>query len=457
MRGIKFYIVSFVMLCLVLQAQNRFEFDYARFYNPADSSGYLELYYSFYHPQLKTVNDGSGLIKQGELAVKIIDIINNETIVDNNWQLDIPVSASEESQSNLLVGQLDFPLEYSNYQIDISARDLNNNAFNETSSFELIFSPFSEAELVVSDIQLAAGIVTQSTNEESIFYKNSLEVTPNPSLVYGDLHPVLFFYSEIYGLQSENFENCLIEQKLIDPNNAVAFNKSRIVIGKNPAVVEAGAIRVNELNSGVYTLIVSVKDNENRISANSAKRVYIYNRDLVDTSTDFLAATLTPLESELMMMSEDEIDFMFETAQYIATETEKTQWKKLTEIDSKRQFLGAFWQKRDTDTKTPINEYKRDYYERVNYANKNYGNLSRPEGWKTDRGRVYIMYGAPGEIERFQNEYYSKPYEIWQYYDLEGGVIFLFADEQGLNIYRLVHSTKRGEINNYREYLKYVQ
>jgi len=457
MRGMKYYIILFFMLGFLIQAQNRFEFDYARFYNPADSSGYLELYYSFYRPHLLTVNFEEELVKQGKLSIKIVDLDNDMVVVDNDWLMDIPVSEVEQTTNNLLVGQMDFPLEFGNYKVNISASDINNPEFEESSSFELLFSPFSETDLVVSDIQLATAIVTQSTNEESIFYKNSLEVTPNPSLVYGDSNPVLFFYSEIYGLQNEVLEDCIIEQKLLGPDNSIIYEKSRVISGKNPAVVEAGAIKVNQFNSGIYTLIISVKDSDNRISANSAKRVYVYNRDLIDTSTDFASSALTPLESELMMMSEDEIEFMFETARYIATETEKSQWKKLSEIDAKRQFLTAFWQKRDTDTKTPVNEFKRDYYERVNYANKNFSNLSRSEGWKTDRGRVYIMYGAPGEIERFQNEYYSMPYEIWQYYDLEGGVIFLFADEQGLNIYRLVHSTKRGEINNYREYLKYVQ
>ena len=193
------------------------------------------------------------------------------------------------------------------------------------------------------------------------------------------------------------------------------------------------------------------------MAVNSAKKVYIYNKSLVNQSTTFEETVSSPLESELMILSEDELNHMFEYAVYIATEDEKTQWSKLKEVEGKRRFLLNFWDKRDYDSVTPINEFKRDYYQRVNYANDHFGNVSRREGWKTDRGRVYITYGQPSLIERFQNEYYSEPYEIWNYDALENGVIFLFADEQGLNIYRLVHSTKKGEIYNYTQYQKYVQ
>ena len=453
MRGFRFYIfLSFFLSCTIF-SQNKFEFDYARFYSPQDSTGYIELYYSFDKSALKTVETGTQVVKQGELGVKIVDVITNDIAVDNSWRFDI----NQDEENKLLVGVLEFPLNYSKYLVEITADDINNSDYRGTSTFELNFTPFSSTGIMLSDIELATSILPQSQNPESIFYKNSIEVTPNPSLIYGDSNPVIFFYTEVYGLNEKAASSYSIEQKVYDVNNKVVFEKQRNVSGENSSVVEVGAISVNKYTSGIYTLVVSVKDNTNLFSANSSKKVYVYNHELVDQSTDFEKTNISPLESELMMMGEDELNYMFETAKYIAKEFEKDQWNKLHDVNSKRAFLSKFWEKKDTDPTTKLNEYKRDYYDRVNYANKNFSNLSRGEGWKTDRGRVYITYGEPGEIERFQNEYYSKPYEIWQYYDLEGGVIFLFADEEGLNIYRLVHSTKKGEIYNYNNYLKYVQ
>ncbi len=450
-------IILIVFSTSMIFGQNRFEFDYARFYNPADSTGYLELYYSFYRPALKTVEVNNTKVKQGKLSVKIFDTITQEMVVDEDWQLDIPLNNQNDNNNKLMVGLLEFPLEFSNYRIDLDARDQNSEDFEETSSFELIFKPLVKDGLTVSDIELASGIVTQSQEKQSLFYKNSIEVIPNPSLIYGDTNPVIFFYAEVYGLKSSDNENYTIEQQLFNSNNKVVHKKVREVSGDNSSVVEIGAIKANELNSGIYTLVVSIKDAEKRKTASSAKRVYIYNKDLVTKETSFSESATQSLDSEFMIMSEDEINYMWETAKYIATEMEKTNWEKLKTLDAKRAFLSKFWQRRDNDKSDDINQVKKEYYERVRYANEHYGNLSRREGWKTDRGRILLQYGVPDEIEKFQNESYSKPYEIWSYRNIEGGVIFLFADEEGLNIYRLVHSTKRGEIYNYREYQKYVR
>lgn len=452
----KFYFISlFILLNSIIFSQNKFEYDYARFYGYADSTGYIELYYSFFQPALETVDLEGAEVNQGKLNVAITNSTNNEKVIDKNWQFDIPVADGSVNES--LTGVLRFKLNYGVYNVNLEAGDINNPKFQENYSFDVTLTPKEDNNISISDIQLASGIKQDSQNKESIFYKNTLEVTPNPSLIFGDNNPVLFFYSEVYGLNDAGYDEYFIIQKLIDGNNEVKYEKSRSVTDPFPSIVEVGAIKVNDLTSGVYTLIVSVKDSENHISANSAKRVYVYNRALIDKSTSFTETNSTPLESELMILSEDELNYLFETAEYIATEAEKDQWEKIKEVDAKKRFLANFWKKRDTDVSTSFNENKRDYYERVNYANEHFGNVSRREGWKTDRGRVYITYGKPSLIERFQNEYYSKPYEIWTYEGIESGVIFLFADEDGLNIYRLVHSTKKGEIYNYREYQKYVQ
>ncbi|UCH65583.1 MAG: GWxTD domain-containing protein, partial [Ignavibacterium sp.] len=62
--------------------------------------------------------------------------------------------------------------------------------------------------------------------------------------------------------------------------------------------------------------------------------------------------------------------------------------------------------------------------------------------------RVYLIYGEPSEIDRYPNQTDSRPYEIWSYQDIEGGVIFIFADLTGFSDYLLIHSTKRGELRD---------
>ena len=146
-------------------------------------------------------------------------------------------------------------------------------------------------------------------------------------------------------------------------------------------------------------------------------------------------------------MSEEELDDIWAKSKYKALPQEIKSFAKIKGVDSKRQFLYEFWKSRDKDISTPQNETFREYLIRIDESNKRFGSLGRT-GWKTDRGRVYIIYGEPSEIERFPNQMDKKPYEIWHYNDIEGGIIFVFADLAGFSDYMLIHSTMRGELKD---------
>jgi hypothetical protein len=70
------------------------------------------------------------------------------------------------------------------------------------------------------------------------------------------------------------------------------------------------------------------------------------------------------------------------------------------------------------------------------------------KGYRTDRGRVYIVYGAPDDVERHPNESESRSYEIWTYNNVQGGVIFVFLQRDVSGDYELVHSTHRSELHD---------
>ncbi|MCD6594173.1 GWxTD domain-containing protein [bacterium] len=110
--------------------------------------------------------------------------------------------------------------------------------------------------------------------------------------------------------------------------------------------------------------------------------------------------------------------------------------KKLENADSTERdsLWDEFWTKRDLSPNTELNEAKEEFFRRVQYANEHFGTTSK-QGWKTDRGRTYITYGQPNEIERhpFEIDYYS--YEVWYYYSLN--LTLVFVDQIGDGDYRL--------------------
>ena len=125
----------------------------------------------------------------------------------------------------------------------------------------------------------------------------------------------------------------------------------------------------------------------------------------------------------------DEMDYMKEGK----TEQEKT-----------KRFL-EFWKSKDPSPGNDENEVFEQYFSRVAFANENFSHYV--DGWNTDRGMVFIILGVPSNIERHPFEYNAKPYEIWQYYELNKS--FVFTDQTGFGDYRLV-TPLYGDLFRYR-------
>src|SRR5258707_10160690 len=89
--------------------------------------------------------------------------------------------------------------------------------------------------------------------------------------------------------------------------------------------------------------------------------------------------------------------WMDEDVPYIITDEERKAFKQLKTDEERDQFIEQFWLRRDPDPDTPENEYKDEYFQRIEYANEKF--TSGIAGWRTDRGRIYITFGKPDEIE----------------------------------------------------------
>ena len=111
---------------------------------------------------------------------------------------------------------------------------------------------------------------------------------------------------------------------------------------------------------------------------------------------------------------------------YIITDEEKRAFKQLKTDDERQSFVESFWQRRDPTPDTEENEYRDEHYRRIAYANDHYA--SGIPGWKTDRGMIYIKYGAPDEIDSHPSggsyerpieegggETSTYPFEDWRY------------------------------------------
>lgn len=147
-------------------------------------------------------------------------------------------------------------------------------------------------------------------------------------------------------------------------------------------------------------------------------------------------------------------DWLDKDVTYIITDEERKAFKKLATDDERERFIEEFWRRRDPDPDTDENEFKEEYYERIAYANEHFA--SGIPGWKTDRGRMWIMYGKPdgrethpmgGSYERPSYEgggsTTTYPFETWFYRYIPGvgsGIEIEFVDPTGSGEYRIARN-----------------
>ncbi|HEY9433739.1 MAG TPA: GWxTD domain-containing protein [Blastocatellia bacterium] len=143
-----------------------------------------------------------------------------------------------------------------------------------------------------------------------------------------------------------------------------------------------------------------------------------------------------------------------EDVSWIITDEERKIFNSLKTDEEREQFIEGFWYRRDPDPDTDVNEYREEYYQRIAYANEHY--TSGVPGWKTDRGRIYIMFGKPDEIKSHPSGgSYDRPawegggatstypFEIWWYRYIEGvgsDVEIEFVDPTGSGEYHIARS-----------------
>ncbi len=141
-------------------------------------------------------------------------------------------------------------------------------------------------------------------------------------------------------------------------------------------------------------------------------------------------------------LSKQDKKWLDEDVRWIISDEERATFKQLSNEEEREQFIEAFWQRRDPTPDTAENEFKDEHYRRIAYANEHFA--AGIPGWKTDRGKIYIMYGPADEIESHPSggtyqrpmdegggQTSTFPFEQWRYRYLEGigqEVIIEFVD-----------------------------
>ncbi len=443
-------LVSIVLPNLAYTQKLNVNFDYATFRYDSTMT-YIELYYGFNASSLRfekaAGNDSAASFVDSlkfDVSVRKADSI----VVRQIWKSPVLVpDTTQEYLRKNFVGKIDFVLPSGNYRLIVRCDDRNDPQNQDSLSSDLPIPSYSSDRLESSSIELCSTIM--QGDGSGAFYKNTYNVVPNPSAIYGVGMPIIYYYLEVYNIPAALGDSLFsIGYEIHDSFGQVQKTFSRTKKKFGTSSVEVGTINGSNLKTGAYTLTFTVIDSGMNSYTTTSRKFFIYNPNLGKPEVpDSNLTSSSILSTVYASMGEKQLDNEFAEARYISTSEERDQYEALKTVESKRQFLYEFWKKREPNQVSKVNEVRTQYLERVVYANSHFRAGVR-EGWQTDRGRVYIMYGNPDEIDRHPNETNSKPYEIWYYNSLEGGVSFDFVDRTGFGEYMLVNSTKRNEIHD---------
>lgn len=312
---------------------------------------------------------------------------------------------------------------------------------------DVLVADFQEdTEPQLSDLILASEI-TRSDDRQSPFYKNGLDIRPSANQLFGEGLHGLYYYAEAYDTaELQQDDTYTVYTYVADANRpqSVADLENRQERDVRSPDVLVGHFDTSTLPSGSYFLRMALLNANNEAVVEQSRKFFVYNPGVERERPE--PVELDFETSAYAEMSDEEAEQAMAHAELIANDSEKRRIRQLADLDAKKRFLLEFWQKRDDQPSTPINEFKEDFYQRVQYANDRYA-TNVQEGWRSDRGRVVIKYGLPNNVEPHLYDRNAAPHEIWYYNNIpgEGQATFVFADLTGFGSFELLHSSIPGE------------
>ena len=249
-----------------------------------------------------------------------------------------------------------------------------------------------------------------------IIFTNDIEdsnsIIPNLNRNFKDHGSNFGAYCEIYPISLK--DQLTIKYRIIDAVNKIAVNKEKTFLPSNLIIPFKINLKDQISRSSRYTLEIEVEQKD--IIANTDGK-FSTSWNHFDAKKLNIQQALAPMENLINSKN----------------------WKWLQQVSDsvKEVWLDNYWKERDPTPETKNNELMDEFYERVDFANYHFTvNTLDKDGWKTDRGNVYVKYGKPTSVDRHTDEINIPPYEIWYYSSIDRR--FIFEDRSGIGDYNLV-------------------
>ncbi len=420
-------------------AQVAFYVEPVRYFTP-EGEPYMELFISVDASSVRYVPRGGQYQGQVDFTLLLKNALE-EAVYADKFRFELPAVPDTTSplRERLYVDIRRLRLPAGTYIIEVEGTDPNQlprpQKVKALLSFEM---PAPTRGFRYSDLLY----VHKLQSSEAAYERHGLRLEPwvsNGLLIDPD---TLRIYGEVYAIDSLTQEPYYLRLRVLDAQRAVELPELTVARRPSrPKPFEAFVFTLpaRKLPSGVYLSQIDLCRNDGEVLASWYRRFTI-----ISTTEPMVEATEAEYDTQYGF-PEKKLDELLGGMTYLATPTEKSFMRALQSFSEKKKFFVAFWKKRqgsDIDFK--------EFLKRFEYAQQHFKSSMRP-GWKTDRGRVFIQYGPPNDMQFFYNEPDKYPYQIWTYNQIgsQGQVIFVFYDPDLITgEYPLLHSNKIGELQN---------
>lgn len=337
------------------------------------------------------------------------------------------------------------------YDVKMEVKDVNrqDNALHLSQAINLHFRrdsiDFSNIELVDS---------YAPTTTKNTFSKNGYDIKPYVLNYYPTSVNKVSFYNEIYHLDKVvNGEDVIITYSIKHlQTDQVAGELYRFTKQKAAGVnVVFSEFDITDLPSGNYVLQIQVRSRKNTLLGEQSVYFQRSNKNAVSELNNISLIDVN--QTFVARIDPDSLDFYISSLYPVAEMYEREYIGAIVKKKDRhlmQQYFYNFWQKRNAAD--PEKEWSA-YRAMVAYTEDQY-KTAISHGFETDRGRVFLQYGAPNHIEGSDREPGAYPYEIWQYYKLlnnQSNIHFVFCNSDLVtNDYDLIHSDALGELNDPR-------
>ena len=429
------------------------------FYKHDDDLLRWEFYYSFPDYTIKYKKENDYLKGAAKLDVQIFS--NDILKQSHDWIVTNYIQNQNDTNLISLFGIKTFTIPPGQYKVKFNVVDLNDSTNNSSAEFEIIAPRLNNKNISLGGMMLASYTTkTDSTDikYDDMFLRFDRYLFPNPSLEIYGTKTRLIAYAEIYNALKYAEEGFNLSYSVKDAVNNIVWIQSKTLESYDDFMTEFVDITFDSLHTGAYffSLKVSYPKENPTDSALIMKKFFVINPDLKPLTKQYFTENQLFEKSVFNALSPDEVDKQLKMARIVSNPFEIEQIDLLSETDAKRRFLFKYWQEKDPDTTTYVNERYREFMYNVEYAT-NYMSYMAGDGWNTERGRVILRYGVPTERQQFVEDMQNRPYEVWFYENVQGGVYFYFVDKTYSGNYFLVHSTARHEAYNPNWYNDFVK